>query len=221
MARLSDGEVEERLQGLDGWNRSGDAIEKSFDNGDFKGSVDFVNRLMPEAEQEGRRGRLGEMAMLRALALRAEGKTTQALESLQHALTLAQVGGHIRLFLDEGAAMAELLQLALSRGIVPEYGARLLAAFHGMEAREQSTEALPSARSVLSPHPSALLEPLTDREQEVLRLLAAGMSSPEIAQHFVVSINTVKTQIRSIYGKLDVHSRDEAIAKARALRLIR
>ena len=51
MARLSDGEVEERLQGLDGWNRSGDAIEKSFDNGDFKGSVDFVNRLMPEAEE--------------------------------------------------------------------------------------------------------------------------------------------------------------------------
>jgi LuxR family maltose regulon positive regulatory protein len=65
-----------------------------------------------------------------------------------------------------------------------------------------------------------LAEPLTERELEVLRLLAAGMSSPEIAQHFVVSINTVKTQIKSIYSKLDVHSREDAIAKARALGLL-
>jgi LuxR family maltose regulon positive regulatory protein len=64
------------------------------------------------------------------------------------------------------------------------------------------------------------LEALTERELEVLRLFAAGMTSPEIAQHFVVSINTVKTQLKSIYSKLDTHSRAEAIAKARALHLL-
>jgi LuxR family maltose regulon positive regulatory protein len=77
-----------------------------------------------------------------------------------------------------------------------------------------------SVHSAVSPQYSALVEPLTEREMEVLRLLAAGMSSPEIAQHFVVSINTVKTQLKSVYGKLDAHSRDEAIAKARALQLL-
>ncbi|HWQ11242.1 MAG TPA: LuxR C-terminal-related transcriptional regulator, partial [Roseiflexaceae bacterium] len=83
--------------------------------------------------------------------------------------------------------------------------------------RQGAPEPLPPFEQPLAPPPP---EQLTEREREVLRLFAAGMTSQEIAQHFVVSINTVKTQLKSIYSKLDAHSRSEAVARARALGLL-
>jgi LuxR family maltose regulon positive regulatory protein len=186
-------------------------------------ALQILARLLPEAEQEGRSARVSEMAMLQALALAAQGDVSGALKTLERSLALAQPGDHLRLFVDEGAPMAALLaQVAQHGASVAEYARRLLDAFPDelrIENEELRTPAHQTSQfSILNSQ--FLAEPLTERELEVLRLLAAGMSSPEIAQHFVVSINTVKTQIKSIYSKLDVHSREDAIAKARALGLL-
>jgi LuxR family maltose regulon positive regulatory protein len=189
--------------------------------GQADAALQVLARLLPEAEQEGRAAWVSEMLMLSALALAAKGDRPRALEALERTLALAQPGDHVRLFVDEGAPIVALLARVAQRGSpVAEYAATLLTAFPITmnDEREMMNRESTVHRSSFIVHP--LAEPLTERELEVLRLLAAGMSSPEIAQHFVVSINTVKTQIKSIYGKLDVHSREDAIAKARALRLL-
>jgi LuxR family maltose regulon positive regulatory protein len=107
--------------------------------------------------------------------------------------------------------MAQLLRQAAARGIAPEYVSMLLAAFE----RERSEERRTTAQA-----PSSLVEPLSDRELEVLRLLVTHLSSTEIAQELFISPNTVRSHIKSIYGKLDVHSRSEAVARAQELCLL-
>jgi LuxR family maltose regulon positive regulatory protein len=126
------------------------------------------------------------------------------------------------MFVDLGAPMAALLAQNLSRRSSTDplrpYLMRILRAStpdHAEQVPPTATE-----QSTQRAMGYGALEALTERELEVLRLFAAGMTSPEIAQHFVVSINTVKTQLKSIYSKLDTHSRAEAIAKARALHLL-
>jgi LuxR family maltose regulon positive regulatory protein len=126
---------------------------------------------------------------------------------LERALTLAEPGGLCRIFVDEGPPMARLLDQAVTRGTAVEYARRLLAAF-------------PVAASQISPRPAAgaeLLEPLSDRELEVLRLIAEGHTNREIASRLYLSLNTIKAHTRNIYGKLDAHSRTQAVARARAL----
>ena len=154
-----------------------------------------------------------ETLALQALAYRAQGDVERALDALQHALTLGEPEGYVRSFLDEGAAMAELLRKAASQGIALEYVNKLLTAFEVAEhgALEQPGPP-PQAR------PSA--ETLSERELQVLRLLNTSLSSTEMADELVVSVNTVRTHIRSIYSKLGVHSRYEAVARARDLKLI-
>jgi LuxR family maltose regulon positive regulatory protein len=181
--------------------------------------------LLRAAEQAGQIDQSIEILVLQALAYLGGGDMPRAGNTLSRALTLAQPGGYIQVFVDAGAPMAELLAQSAERKAHSEparaYVERLLAAFPRTKDQGLRTELAESAaHSVLCPLPSSLVEPLTERETEVLRLLAAGMSSPEIARHFVVSINTVKTQIKSVYAKLEAHTRDEALAKARALRLI-
>jgi LuxR family maltose regulon positive regulatory protein len=127
-------------------------------------------------------------------------------------LTLAKPEGVVRVFLDSGPQMGELLQQAAARGIAVEYVNKLLAAFFAEE--EQSR---PASWSIPT---STLAEPLSERELEVLRLIAAGLSNREIAEELVVAVSTVKTHIRNIYGKLDVSSRTQALVKARELKLI-
>ena len=126
------------------------------------------------------------------------------------ALALAEPEGYVRLFVDEGTPMARLLYEALSREIVPDYVQRLLGAFPADE---------PVMAEASQPHgpDSELIEPLSERELEILQLIAEGLTNQEIASKLYLSLNTVKAHTRNIYGKLDVHRRTEAVARARAL----
>ena len=167
----------------------------------------LVRSLVRKAETEGRSGILIEALALEALAYQRRGDISGELKSLEHALRLAEPEGYLRLFLDLGPAMARSLQEARSREVMPDYAEMLLAAFG-------DALTLPSLTG------GALLEPLTSREVEVLKLLAAGLSNREIAEELVISPETVKKHAGNIYGKLGVGGRTEAAARARELELL-
>ena len=171
----------------------------------------LLDRLLRDAEAKARMNSVLEILMLRALALEAQGNRTGALSTLERALVLAQPEGYIRLFVDEGAPMLALLRQAHARSRVPGYVATLLSAFG-----EQHVSDLP----LTSARPGPLAEPLTEREREVLQLLAAGASNREIARRLVLSLGTVKKHVSNLCGKLEVQSRTQAIARARVLHLL-
>jgi LuxR family maltose regulon positive regulatory protein len=155
--------------------------------------------------------------VLQALAYQEQGNPAQAVSSLEHALSLAEPEGYVRTFVDEGEPMARLLRQAMTRGIAPSYVRKLLVAFG------ESAQPAPPATQALVDQPlvdQPLVDPLTERELEVLRLIAAGLSNREIAQELVVAVSTVKSHINHIYGKLDAKSRIQAVAKAQALDLL-
>jgi LuxR family maltose regulon positive regulatory protein len=143
--------------------------------------------------------------VLQALVLQAQGEGEQALVALERALTLAEPEGYVRVFIGEGAPMGKLLRQAAARGIKLDYVAKLLATLEGETDRQGITE---------------LIEPLTNREMEVLRLLATPLSTSEIAQELYVSVHTARSHIKSIYRKLEVHKRMEAIQRAKELELL-
>jgi LuxR family maltose regulon positive regulatory protein len=147
---------------------------------------------------------------LRALAFHAKGDEKQALASLRQALELAEPENRVATFVREGAAMEKLLRLARAKSIALEFVQRLLAAF---ETRHKHK---PTPGSVIV----ALVEPLSERELEVLQNLNGPLSTPEIAEQLVVSTNTVRTHIKNIYGKLGVHGRSGAVRQARELGLL-
>jgi len=171
----------------------------------------FLERLQVEAEAKARIGSVLEILMLRALALDAQGQHNDALMTLERALGLAKPAGYVRLFVDEGAPMQALLRHGYRRGITREYVATLLTEFAGPHAANPRRHAA---------HPSALVEPLTAREGEVLRLLDAGASNRDIAHRLVLSLGTVKKHVSNICGKLGVQSRTQAVARARVLQLL-
>jgi LuxR family maltose regulon positive regulatory protein len=180
--------------------------------GRLEEAIVLLPRLLETAEAGGRKTSAIEILLLQALALEAGGDATAAMASLQRALTLAEPEGFIRIFVEEGPPAARLLQAALDRGIAPGYVRRLLAAFPPGESR-----AAPSGSQV---DQSALFEPLSERELEVLQLIADGLTNREIAARLFLSLNTVKAHTRNIYGKLDVHSRTRAIARSQELGLL-
>ena len=155
---------------------------------------------------------LGALLALKALALQARGESTAALVPLAKSLALAQPAGYVRTFVDEGAPMARLLRQAAARGIAPEYTARLLAAL-GPYPGDEVAPGTP-------PGPAGLVEPLSERELEVLQLVATGLTNREIAGELVVAIGTVKAHVHNITGKLGARNRTEAVARAREFRLL-
>ena len=170
-----------------------------------------LGRLLGPAQSFGRTWRVIEILMLQALAFQAGGDSDQAMTTLEGALTLAQAGGFIRIFVDEGPPMASLLYEALAKGISPDYIRQLLAAF---------PDITPEQTQNLQTTETEWIEPLSERELEVLQLIAEGLPNKEIAAKLYLSLNTVKAHTRTIYSKLDVNSRIQAAAKARALGLI-
>jgi LuxR family maltose regulon positive regulatory protein len=164
--------------------------------------------LLKRAEEAEAFGYEIEIQVLIATALHARKKDDEALRSLERALTLAEPEGYVRIFIDQGEPMGELLLQAAARGIAVSYVSRLLVA---LEKQTKDRHRLVSAEMV---------EPFSERELEVMRLLTTHLSSTDIAGELAISVNTVRTHIKSIYGKLGVHSREEAVQKAEALHLL-
>jgi LuxR family maltose regulon positive regulatory protein len=152
--------------------------------------------------------------VLMAVALDAHGERAKAVDLLDEALALAEPGGFIRIFVDEGAPMSRMLSEALSRGFHPAYVRQLLVAF-AASGLEQAAPSRAAAAAI------GLAEPLSSRELEVLDLIAAGLTNQQIAARLYVSVHTVKSHARNIYAKLGVSSRTQAAATGRALGLLR
>ena len=174
-------------------------------------ALDLLEGLLAQSQKLGRIDLMIEIQILRALAFQMKGCSERAREALAEALSLAEPSGYVRIFLDEGEAMMRLLHQAASRGLAPSYVAKLLAA---------SSKPAPIAIETNLPHSYPLVEPLSERELQVLRLLAAGMSNRDIADELVVALSTIHSHCKSIYSKLDVHTRSDAAHRARELGLI-
>jgi LuxR family maltose regulon positive regulatory protein len=178
-------------------------------------AMELLERLLQAAEEGGRMGSVIEILMLQALAHEAQGDSPSALVPLERALTLAEPEGYVRIFVDEGRPMAQLLSEAAARGIMPDYTARLLAIFEAEKQKSKDRSYPPPALPVQS-----LVEPLSQRELEVLQLIAQGLSNREISERLFLAVITVKGHNRNIFRKLQVRRRTEAIARARELGLL-
>jgi LuxR family maltose regulon positive regulatory protein len=150
--------------------------------------------------------------VLQSVALHAQGEKDQAVQVLSEALTVAEPEGFIRLFVDEGPLMAQLLHEAASRCVMPDYVSKLLAAF---EAKKRDGEGKPGL-----PPGGALVEPLSPRELKILQLIALGLSNREIGERLFLAVDTIKGHNRILFDKLEVQSRTEAVARAHELGLI-
>ena len=149
-----------------------------------------------------------KVLVLQSVAYHAQGEKDKAVQVLGDALALAEPSGFIRIFIDEGLPMAQLLSEALAQGMRPDYIGKLLAVFDAGKQQIQDT----------SPRP--LVEPLSPRELEVLHLMAQGLSNQEMSARLFLSLDTVKGHNRKIFGKLQVQRRTEAVAVARELGLV-
>jgi LuxR family maltose regulon positive regulatory protein len=167
--------------------------------------------LRPLCKQEGAKGegdKYLKIMILLAGAHHAHGETDEAVQLLGGAMELAEPNGFIRIFVDEGLPMVHLLSEAATKGIMPNYVTKLLAVF---EDEKQKKDLSPSQQ---------LVDPLSEREIEILNLIAAGLKNKEIAEQLIISLNTVLYHIKNIYRKLGVNKRTLAIAKAKEIKII-
>jgi LuxR family transcriptional regulator, maltose regulon positive regulatory protein len=165
----------------------------------------LLERLLPAAEEGGRTGRVIEILVLRALGHQALGDIPAALACLERAVTLAEPEGYVRIFVDEGPPMASLLRALAKQRTAGNYVRQLLAAVTETEHDR--------------PVQQALIEPLSERELDVLRLLGTELDGPGIARELTVSLNTVRTHTKHIYAKLAVTNRRAAVRRAQELDL--
>jgi LuxR family maltose regulon positive regulatory protein len=166
----------------------------------------LLERLLHEAEAGGRTGSVIEISVLQALVDQSRGDLPAALASLRRAVTLAEPEGYVRVFVDEGPPMATLLRAIAKQPTARTYVRRLLAAV-------ATTDDSPSVHQ-------SLIEPLSGRELEVLRLLGTDLDGPDIARQLVVSLNTVRSHTSHIYAKLGVTNRRAAVRRAEELDLM-
>ena len=134
--------------------------------------------------------------------------------ALERALTIAEPEGYVRTFVDEGAPMAALLRQSASRGVAPAYVSKLL------DALDAEAPMRRGPTGAGSPVVQPLDEPLSEREREVLRLIATGLSNRDIAQELVLTTGTVKKHINNIFTKLNARSRTQAVSQAREFNLL-
>jgi LuxR family maltose regulon positive regulatory protein len=174
--------------------------------------------LLPVRQQAEAKGWADErltVMVLEALALHAQSETDRAVHVLGDVLGLARPGGFIRIFVDEGAPMAQLLSAAAAQGMMSDYIGTLLAAFEAEQPKREDTAYLPPAHAT-----QPLSEPLSHRELEILQLMAQGLSNRAISERLFLAVSTVKGHNQIIFGKLRVQRRTEAVARARALGLV-
>jgi LuxR family maltose regulon positive regulatory protein len=179
-------------------------------------AVELLTQLLAAAEAQERTGSIIEILVFQALAYEAKADLATAIPTLERALTLAEPEGYVRIFAECGTPMVRLLREAMTRGITSAYTQRLLTA---AETWGQQPKELPHP-PIHSSTPSPLIEPLSQRELEVLRLLNTELSGPEIARELVVALSTVRTHTKRIYSKLNVTNRRAAVKRAVELDLI-
>jgi LuxR family maltose regulon positive regulatory protein len=181
--------------------------------GDPATALAVLKPLRQQVEAKGWKNERLKVMILQAIALHALCETDKAEQVLGNALALAEPGGFIRIFVDEGQSMALLLNETLNRGIAPNYVQRLLTAFPFDETDQAVSSQTQAPKSELD-------EPLSQRELEVLQLIAQGLSNREISERLFLALNTVKGHNRKIFDKLQVQRRTEAVARARELDLL-
>jgi LuxR family maltose regulon positive regulatory protein len=183
--------------------------------GDPPTALAVLEPLLRQADVMGWADERLKVMVLQAVAHHAHGENNKAVHLLGDALAQAEPGGFIRIFVDEGIPMARLLSEAAAHGIMPDYISRLLAVFEAEAQMSEVRSYLPSA-----PPAQSLTEPLSQRELEVLQLIAQGLSNREISERLFLALITVKGHNRNIFRKLQVRRRTEAVARARELGLL-
>jgi LuxR family maltose regulon positive regulatory protein len=178
----------------------------------------LLEQLRPKAESSDRKGHLIEILALTALSQQAQGELPLAVETLRGTLEIAEPEGYLRTFVDMGRPMTALLYRALSEEVMPEYVGRLLAAFPADDGIIDSTQKNDEPLDVVSPQ-EHLIAPLSERELEVLQLLAGGASNQDIAEALTIAVTTAKKHVSNIIRKLGVDNRTHAVAKGRYLGL--
>lgn len=173
----------------------------------FEDALQALTLLLAEAEKKKHTRQQHEILILMALAYQATGRMQQALESLSRSITQAEPEGYIRIYLDEGLPIVKLLRESARTGKHKAYCHQLLNALH----QEQPIFTLDQP---------GLVEPLSERELEILQLLAEGCTNREICERLYISLSTVKGHVSNIYGKLLSKNRTEAVARARQLKII-
>ena len=166
----------------------------------------LLQRLLPVAEEGGRTGSVIEILVLQAVAHRARGNRSEAIGDLRRAVALAEPEGYVRVFVEAGPVIAEALPAVAKQGGPRRFVNRLLAAFGTTEPTSHGQQ--------------DLIDPLSERELEVLRLLATHLRGPDIARELVVSVNTIRTHTKHIYAKLGVNNRRAAVRQGQQLNLL-
>ena len=182
-------------------------------NDEFEKVLEIYDRVRHQAEAGNRMSRVVELSLFKSVALWQLGQKDEAISLFEECLLYAERDGVVRLFLEAGETVLHLLQKTKLKGMSVEYINKLEAAFNGQQV-EVEEDASPV------PLQKGLIEPLTERELEVLRLMCEGQSNQGIADAMIVSVNTVKKHTSNIYGKLGVRNRAQAVLRAREIELV-
>jgi LuxR family maltose regulon positive regulatory protein len=174
-------------------------------------AIRLLERLGTAARAQSRVGSIIEVQILEALGFQATGKVDLAVKRLAQTLLQAEPEGYARIFVDEGRPMATLLHRTLSRGVTPDYTARLLASFPSID---QESQEFPAQT------PFSFYEPLSERELEVLRLLATGASNQEIADELSIALSTARKHVSNVSRKLGTKNRTQAVSRGRDVGLL-
>ncbi len=177
---------------------------------EYSAALDLLDSLLIQEQAKGVKAFVLLFLISQAIAWQARGEVDLALTALDQALAQAEPEGYVRTFTDRGAPIRGLLQKAVERGMHVQYAQRLLAVLNSAPDTTISSS---------KPDMAKIVEPFSDRELEVLRLLSTDLAAPEIADRLIISSNTVRTHIKSLYRKLNAHSRHEALAHAREWQL--